>query len=721
MLPARKSIKRRVETRSASATSNRMTNISKPKRLQKSLNSLSTFIHRFDNLDPTIFETSTNLNSFICDILTYSQNHSGNGAYSKFQDRWQQLKYKISNIIVILNNINIASLIDTELNKISNNINQISKSPPQSPKQARESQIMFKGINYSITVARDSSSRKQYDKLKVQIQNLKTDFGRQYEPFFKSAQIDKDWKTTIVEENRQILDKIITFCELGKETGITQFPFVDEITDLMRELSDESSDETTKRQTTTKSMIPRHSPMKFDPKKVTDLDLPTNDNSTARTKIKRVSYSARSRSEQSNTRNSQIPKPKQQTTSTKSTSRSVRASLSSFNDNDSVKSETKKETGRIKRNPKEPMSAKSMKTSKLNQTTILENNNKPKAKPALSRTLRPTKLTTSIDDIDIDEEISKQILPKQKKEILPLQESPKIHRQESEFSQKSGITSETLQLEDYNLEDSSAKNELFDSLNEIIISENEICDKLMTDLRAFESRFSKYTATIGASEYLRRFLSELRAIQNVLHNDKTSLPQHVTRLNNLIGEIEEKFETSKPLFEIEMNLDQALNYMNSLSNSLTSSVEASAELAQANAILKQYEMIKDQLEKIANKRRLEAENALSIKFNEEMEKFQKAKDVFQSAQQNNLTLKRLRKENAELKKENQQFKATKNSSNQEQHQKMLLEMKAVHQRMAQIQMERKENECDIEELDAEIEALLEQQNMLIEQLASVHS
>lgn len=48
-------------------------------------------------------------------------------------------------------------------------------------------------------------------------------------------------------------------------------------------------------------------------------------------------------------------------------------------------------------------------------------------------------------------------------------------------------------------------------------------------------------------------------------------------------------------------------------------------------------------------------------------------------------------------------------------------MKAVHQRMAQIQMERKENECDIEELDAEIEALLEQQNMLIEQLASVHS
>ncbi|KAK8842863.1 hypothetical protein M9Y10_025729 [Tritrichomonas musculus] len=735
------------ESRSSSTSSTRSAPIPKPKKLQKALNSLSAFLNRFDQVDHTIFETVTNLNSFICDILASTQKHPSRVDYTEFLNTWTKIKTQLSNNIITLNNTQISTLIDEELGKFLNIINQVDQNPPNNQKQQRDSKNVVRVINNVVNSARISSNKKQFDKLKIQMQGLRSDLSHQYEPFFKNSQINKEWKETIIDDSRRSLEKIISFCDIGKELGLTQFPFVDEISILLNELSNEYEI----KKDNAKSLIPRHSPLKYERRST---ELQQSDEKTPmkalQPNIKRVPYSARSKSEQSSSKISRIPKPKEQTTPDRSLkSKKVRSSLANPIDKEQNFSEQNSETDSSTNDKKSKavMSARISRNtnakanSKSNSNPENPNNNKPK--PALSRSQKPVRASsisnsskfstcydlnstnnTTKDENNVNDKTSK------KKEMVPLQESPKIQRKENpknKFSSSQQVTFKKVKMNSEEEESSnSGQNERkyfnLSSIQNNKIGENDdLIENAISNLSLFEKRFVKYIATVGANDSLGYFVNELRATQNSIQNNQKALPQHISKLKNSMDQIEEQIDISKPLFEIEQNLEQALDQISDISNSMTSSVASNAELAEANSISKQFEIIKEQLEKVANDRRNNAESMLTNRIEVEFEKFQNAESTFKNAQENNETLKRLRKENIEMRKELQSHNSNKskkseNSHKIENYKKIIIEMKAVNQRLSEIQIERKENPEDTNEIDAETEALLEQQNGLIEQL-----
>lgn len=728
MRTLRRPLKAKFENRSSSTTSGRFSGISKPKKLQKSLNSLTTFLTRFDQVDHTIFETVTTLNSFICDILNSTQKHPSHVNYTEFLNTWTKIKTQLSNNIITLNNTQMTTLIEKELNAFMSIINQVESNPPTSQKQQRDSKTIAKGISNVINSAKESSRRKQFDKLKIQMQNLRNDLSFQYEPFFKFSQINKEWKNTIVDDCRRSLDKVINFCDVGKDLGLTQFPFVDEISILLSELANESEI----MKDNAKSLIPRHSPMKYEQRKA--VDLAENEEKTplksSQSKIKKVPNSARSKSEQSS-KISRIPKPKEQTTPDRSmASKKVRSSLSNKNlqisDSESSRSENTSYEKKTKQATSARVSKKeTIKPPPTSKAAREESNNKPK--PALSRSQKPVRSSSTSHSTKTSQKVEPTAKENntKKKEIVPLQESPKIQRKQkpkNALASSQQIAFKKLKLNSE--EESSANSEQTNENNEQVTHFNinnndDSIENTKNDLFSFEQRFIRYVATVGTSDLLGRFVNEIRMTQKAIESDQNNLSQHVTRLNNLMNQIEEQINISKPMFEIEQNLSQALNQMSNLSDSMVNSVASNAELAEANAIFKQYQLVKEKLEKVAFDRNDSAENELSSKIQTELAKFQEAESTFRNAQENNETLKRLRKENIEMRKEMQNLNCKNDDhQNSEKYQKILIEMKAVNQRMAEIQIEKKENPDDIEEIDAELEALIEQQSGLIDQLNS---
>ncbi|OHS99652.1 hypothetical protein TRFO_08275 [Tritrichomonas foetus] len=694
------------------ATSNTITRsspISKTKKLQKALNSLATYIHRFELVDLTIFETGTSLNSFICDFLAFSQTRTNKSDVSVYQNRWATIKIQLSNSIITINNSQISQKIEEEFNRFSALVSQVDSNPPSSQKLARDSKMMYKNINSAILAARDSLNKKQFDKLKAQSQNLRSDISHQYEAFFRLSQIDKEWKATIVEDCRRMLDKVISFCDIGKEMGLTNFPFVDEISTLIDGLGNETSPSNEN-----KSLIPRHSPMKGDLRRLrnpSDAQTPTKEAASSR--IHRIPTSARSKSEQSS-KVSRIPKPKD--ISPEKSSRRVNYDNDS-NSVDASNASSITSTEEVLGNTKLNNKANNKKAFTLNPST--KGNLKSTRSASIS-----SKSTKIIEDSNSN----------RKKEIIPLQESPKITRK----SNTKTLNSSANTNHKINNNNDNNTNILSSSqkLSKSIKSDSDISDTpsekpkkaeeiILDELKQFEQRFTKYVATVGASDLLGRFTSELRATQNTVENDVSKLQQHVLRLQNLITQIEEKIDNSKPLFEIEQRLDQALNHMNRLSSSIESAVAAHADHAEANALAKQFESIHGQLKRIMIDREQNAENHLTRQLQQEIEKFQKAESTFKAAQETNALVKKLRKENSDLKKEKEELNRAINNkvkesslSSNENYQKIVLEMRAVYQRLAAIQIERKENPDEVEEIDAEIEALLDQQGGLIEQISS---
>ena len=696
--------------------------IPKSKQTIKALNSLSNYLSRFEQIDQTIFETSTSLNSFICDLLSFTQANSASREEStEYIKRWAIIRNQLANNIITINNSKISEKIDEDFVKLNSIINQVEQAPPSSQKGQKDSKMMLKTIKTALNSARDSSNKKQYDKLKAQMQNFRSDLSHQYESFFRISQIDKSWKETIIDECKRIIDRIISFCDIGKETGITNFPFVDEITKLMDEFGTESP------LREARSLIPRHSPMK-DLRRIRkgdDSQTPTKEYSG---RINRVGSSSRSKSEQSN-KVSKIPKPNTPDRRANPVNTIKKTAKNDFD------SETK---------PKN--------TSTLNST-------RNKVKPARSASLSNTGQAHKKKMENTKEAKSK--------EIVSLHDSPKILIKTAPLSSSMNIASKKINVDSDSEStttsetpsQTASKFRMMTKKNTNDVNQklaNDSVNKAIEELKAFDQRFARYVATVGTNDLFGRFINEIHATQNDDDIDIFKLQTHLGRLQNLVKQIENKIEMSRPLYEIEQRFDQSLNQMEQLSKSIKLACVKHSEYPESNALMNQYESVKEQLENIYKERTQNAIQDLTEKLETNIQIFKTAEETFKNAHESNNMIKKLRKENADLKKESTALKssnndmkkevdeinkniiALKNENNElktkiqeqadisnsinhhkEKYNKIIIEMKVVHARILSIQAERKDNPEDIEELEEELEALLEQQTGLIEQLNSI--
>jgi uncharacterized protein YukE len=82
-------------------------------------------------------------------------------------------------------------------------------------------------------------------------------------------------------------------------------------------------------------------------------------------------------------------------------------------------------------------------------------------------------------------------------------------------------------------------------------------DAILVELQAFEAKFSRYAATVGTHELLTRLMNELRVTQRLAQATAPDVRDHVGRLSVLLGQVRAKVPIAQPVFQGEA-LFQAL-------------------------------------------------------------------------------------------------------------------------------------------------------------------
>jgi hypothetical protein len=76
-------------------------------------------------------------------------------------------------------------------------------------------------------------------------------------------------------------------------------------------------------------------------------------------------------------------------------------------------------------------------------------------------------------------------------------------------------------------------------------------DRISTELRGFEERFTGCVATIGTNELFTKFLNEVRVLQQSVQGGSGEIPENCGRLRALMTEIESSLPINRSLLQIE--------------------------------------------------------------------------------------------------------------------------------------------------------------------------
>jgi hypothetical protein len=196
------------------------------------------------------------------------------------------------------------------------------------------------------------------------------------------------------------------------------------------------------------------------------------------------------------------------------------------------------------------------------------------------------------------------------------------------------------------------------------------------ELREFEARFTRYVEMICTNDLLTKFLGELRVAPPINQHGADACRVHFEKLRLLMTQIEEKMPVTQPLLQVDTGVAKLAFALDSFAKALGGPQKGPATKYEAEL-------------------RAVSERWAAI---QELRKGQSADRLDEQLRRINETL--------------TEPAAARASA--------MAEMRAVQSRMASIRQERSSaSQQDREELDAEFEALMEQQSGLIERISSI--
>jgi chromosome segregation ATPase len=217
-------------------------------------------------------------------------------------------------------------------------------------------------------------------------------------------------------------------------------------------------------------------------------------------------------------------------------------------------------------------------------------------------------------------------------------------------------------------------------LAELEMNDDDPVVRLGRELLEFEARFTRYIATIGTNDLLTRFLSELRAAQRNSHRGVDACGAHFERLRSLMTQIEEKMPIAQPLLQVDARFSELASALDSFTKALAGPQKGHAAKYEA-----ELRSVSQQWAAIQALRKGHQTEQLYATVDDQLRQINKT-----------LTERAAARASA------------------------IQEMRAVQSRMVAIRQERgRAGQQDREELDAEFEALMEQQSGLIERIAEI--
>ena len=587
-------------------------------------------MQKFQDVDPAIFSMASDIGALSQDVTLSKQTRSG---VLELEQRFQKINSELPTAIDKVNSADLVQLTTSTFDKFSYILSKVNANPPSTPALGKEHRCAYKSITDTVVAAKAAFANKDMEGMRQQLGTLKHDLSHQYDPFFRLSQIDKAWRVTIVDECRQLIDKIISLSKVSN-VGHVEVPAVaDEIVHAFESWKEEVAT-APKRRSPSASLIPRPSPFKT------------------------IASGERKLLERNEKEDSVVRKTGRIPVSTRSKSATRYEMKRSVSDADSGA-----------RQPRTPGSE-----TKVRQSRIT-----------------PPRARKSVAELE-------RTLPSK---VVPLHKSPKID-----------LSVAT---------DESSSDDEFIPPNRDMMFQSPILNRLATDLAeiqaetsssqsewsAMEARFTKYVTAIGTNDLFSSLLNALRSI------GKRPSRANMASIRDITQEIEQKVLVTKPLFEVEQRLEEVTYAVAGFLKQLGDEDESPLK-----QLLIDIQHRLDTLKKTCERAAWDTElKELRV----ELLRLQEASQKFEATVTREAEVRQISTENAQLKKQVQSLNVPHETNTAEQREKVCSEMKAVQSRIAALQDERKNEltEADAEELEAEFEALLEQQMGLVNVLASL--
>ena len=631
---------------------------------------LLEFVRKFGSLDPKIYRVVSDIERLCSDLVCAVQVHNPklyNHSVKEAEAKWKELETKITEIVDLANSANLTDLSEKEFEKLEDIIETVNISPPSTPNLVKAHVKAYKALTKMATAAKEALAKGEIEPLRAQLVQLKNDLGHQYESFFRLSQIDKTWKKTVCDECRRAIDRVLLFTDFWGDVGSIKCPeVVGQITDMLEEIKASAPSER------------KRAPSASSVRKTTGQMKPI---ATEERKLLYVN------AEQTPKKSGKIPV-------------SVRAKSAS--------------SARASKLRKEPLSPELDADLDITRT--------PQKKSEIPK-VRQSRITPPSQ-----RKSSAQGEGAEAKKVVPLHESPRIQtkkRVEDPLSQSQKITRRGVMdfgssSDDELLKTSKVQSpsltKLANDLAEIESDGDSAQDRFMTELKEFETKFARYVAAVGANDSLNRFLNELR-VTNKARQNKGDIEHHITRLGSLMKQIEDKVVVAKPLFEIEQRLQEVTFAITSCRKQM-----ATATHDDVSKIADELGLLKRRLNLIQESCEREGWTSQLEDLKTEIERLNEASAVFVRIKDMDTEIRRLREENIQLIKSCERTKREQSTELVNQRRKVQVEMKAVQCRIEALQADKKNGElteAEIEDVEAELDALLEQQMDLIDKMSSL--
>lgn len=185
-------------------TSSAPSNSGKRVKLVNLLSTTYSILFQYKTLDESIHPTLNSLSQLMLGI-----------EHNKLQKvDWMQLDLTIQNHFDYLSALDARDMIRAEQESLQNAIEKVAEKPPSAPKLVKESKQAFTLISEQNRLISEEIDQGKSNEAKERAEQLRQDISHKYANFFRSSNIDKIWKTTVIDECRRYLEKIIDFLQL---------------------------------------------------------------------------------------------------------------------------------------------------------------------------------------------------------------------------------------------------------------------------------------------------------------------------------------------------------------------------------------------------------------------------------------------------------------------------------------------------------------------------
>ena len=184
------------------------------------ISQLHSYFQIYTKMNDSIRTIVKNLNSLHYELDSLGQftiTRASQTILIDIHKRWENTKKQIINAIQKIESSDGQKIINKQIQKLQTSIDRVSQSPPSTPKAQAESNELYLSLQEQINkIIQDIATNDSNSKEDILV--LRNDLSHKYEFFFKSSQISKTWKRTVIDDCKLCLDKII--CYLDFPSGV---------------------------------------------------------------------------------------------------------------------------------------------------------------------------------------------------------------------------------------------------------------------------------------------------------------------------------------------------------------------------------------------------------------------------------------------------------------------------------------------------------------------